>query len=159
MKTYKGLVTSLLENQVFVFGSNPEGIHGAGAAKVAANHYGAIMGRGRGHMGQSYGLVTKNLTPSHKEEETGITYIKAGDRSVSKVQMFINILELYLYAKEHPELEFLVAYTPSPNLNGYSPLEMAELLTTVTVPDNVILNEELMNMYNEYKRRTAKEIA
>lgn len=159
MKTYKGLITSLLPHQVFTFGANPEGIHGAGAAKVAVNHYGARLGIGRGHVGQSYGLVTKNLTPNFKEEATDITYVKAGERSVSKVQMLINIIGLYLYATDNPKLEFLIAYTPSPNLNGYSPLEMADLLLSVPVPSNVVLNEELMNMYNEYKERTKAEIA
>ena len=88
MKTYKGLITSLLENQVFVFGSNPEGRHGGGAARVAANKFYAVMGNGRGMQGQSYGLVTKNLTPNFKEESTGITYVDAGERSVNKTQIF-----------------------------------------------------------------------
>jgi len=159
MKTYKGLVKNLEENQVFVFGSNPEGRHGAGAARVAADHYGAIMGIGRGHMGQSYGLVTKNLTPNYTEEPSGITYIKAGERSVSKIQMLVNIIHLYLYARKNPQLEFMIAYTPAPNLNGYTPFEMAELFLTVPVPTNIVFNEELINLYNEYKNRTTKEIA
>jgi len=159
MKTYTGLVRSLEENQVFVFGSNPEGRHGAGAARVAADHYGAIMGMGRGHMGQSYGLVTKNLTPNYTEEPSGITYIKAGERSVSKIQMLVNIIHLYLYARKNPELEFMIAYTPAPNLNGYTPIEMADLFLTVPVPTNIVFNEELINLYNEHKNRTTKEIA
>jgi hypothetical protein len=158
MKTYKGLVSKLSENQVFVFGSNPEGIHGAGAAKVAANHYGAIMGMGRGHMGQSYGLVTKNLTPNYTEELSGITYKKAGMKSVSKMQMLINVIHLYLYASTNTELEFMIAYTPAPNLNGYTPIEMAELFLSVPVPNNIVFNEELMQMYNEYKNGTKKAI-
>lgn len=159
MKTYTGLVTSLQPNQVFVFGSNPEGRHGAGAARVAANNYGAIMGVGRGHIGQSYGLVTKNLTPNYTEEPSGITYVKAGERSVSKLQMLVNIIHLYLYARKNPELEFMVAYTPAPNLNGYTPIEMADLFLTVPVPNNIVFNEELINLYNEHKNRTTKEIA
>jgi len=167
MKTYKGLVTSLLENQVFVFGSNPEGRHGAGAARVAANHYGAIMGMGRGHMGQSYGLVTKNLSPNytenalieHSKQLTSITYVKAGERSVSKSQMLINIVHLYLYARKKPELEFMIAYTPAPNLNGYTPIEMVELFLTVNVPTNIVFNDELITLYNEHKKRITKEIA
>jgi len=159
MKTYTGLVRSLEENQVFVFGSNPEGRHGAGAARVAADHYGAIMGMGRGHMGQSYGLVTKNLTPNYTEDLSGITYRKAGERSVSKIQMLVNIIHLYLYARKNPELEFMIAYTPAPNLNGYTPIEMADLFLTVPVPTNIVFNEELINLYNEHKNRTTKEIA
>jgi len=159
MRTYKGLVTSLLPNQVFTFGSNPEGIHGAGAARVAANNYGAIMGIGRGHMGQSYGLVTKNLTPNYTEEPSGITYVKAGERSVSKSQMLVNIIHLYLYAIDNPELDFMIAYTPAPNLNGYTPIEMVELFLMAKPPTNIVFNEELIKLYDGYKKRTKEEIA
>lgn len=44
---------------VFVFGSNLSGIHGAGAAKYAAQHKGAVPGVGEGRMGMSYALPTK----------------------------------------------------------------------------------------------------
>ncbi len=36
MKTYKGLITKLESNEVFVFGSNLRGFHGAGAAGYAS---------------------------------------------------------------------------------------------------------------------------
>lgn len=45
--------------EIFVFGSNLAGRHGAGAAK-AALLYGAKMGQGIGHFGQSYALPTKD---------------------------------------------------------------------------------------------------
>ena len=44
--------------QVFVFGSNIQGVHGAGAAKFAREHCGAELGRGHGHVKWSYALVT-----------------------------------------------------------------------------------------------------
>lgn len=146
MKTYTGLITSLLENEVFVFGSNPEGIHGAGAAKVATTKYYATMGKGRGHMGNSYGLVTKNLTPNYHEDESGITYKIAGERSVSKMQIILNIIELYLYALEHKRVNFLIAYTLAPNLNGYSSKEMADMFNFVPIPDNIIFNNEFSKL-------------
>lgn len=157
MKTYKGLVKNLEPHQIFVFGSNPEGIHGAGAAKVAKDYYGAILGKGRGLMGRSYGLVTKNLSKGFFEKETGITYDLAGERSVSKTQILLNIIELYLYASANTQLEFMVAYTPAPNLNGYTPIEMAELFLSVPVPNNIVLNEELIEMYNEHQKGAKKE--
>lgn len=45
---------------IFVFGSNLAGIHGAGAARFAVLHYGAIYGQGVGLQGQSYGIPTKD---------------------------------------------------------------------------------------------------
>lgn len=47
-------------NRVFVFGSNLAGIHGAGAAKAALDHYGAIWGQGEGLQGHSYAIPTKD---------------------------------------------------------------------------------------------------
>ena len=51
-------VKSLREGQIFVFGSNSQGIHGAGAARFAVEKFGAIMGIGEGLQGQSYAIPT-----------------------------------------------------------------------------------------------------
>ena len=51
-------ITELKEDEVFVFGSNLEGMHGGGAARVARNHFGAIMGQGFGLQGKSYAIPT-----------------------------------------------------------------------------------------------------
>jgi hypothetical protein len=45
---------------IFVYGANTEGIHGAGAAKEAYEHFGARMGK-TGFNGRSYGVITKEL--------------------------------------------------------------------------------------------------
>ena len=45
---------------IFVFGSNLAGRHGAGAARFAVQHHGAIYGQGIGLQGQSYGIPTKD---------------------------------------------------------------------------------------------------
>lgn len=45
-------------DEVFVFGSNLLGIHGAGAAKFAREHCGAVEGVYEGRTGQSYALPT-----------------------------------------------------------------------------------------------------
>lgn len=57
-KFYIGNITPET-NTIFVFGSNPEGRHGA--AKVARNQFGAIYGQGEGLQGNSYALPTKDL--------------------------------------------------------------------------------------------------
>ena len=48
--------------EIFVFGSNTAGIHGAGAAKFAHTKHGAVLGVGEGLRGTSYALPTKNAT-------------------------------------------------------------------------------------------------
>lgn len=48
-------------NTIFVFGSNPEGRHGLGAAKIARLYFGAKYGIGEGFQGKSYAIPTKDL--------------------------------------------------------------------------------------------------
>lgn len=82
------------KNAIFVFGSNREGRHGAGAAYAAIKHFGAVYGQAEGIQGQSYGIVTKELrsnqTPVSLEE------VKEG------VDRFID------FARENPDLDFIV---------------------------------------------------
>jgi O-acetyl-ADP-ribose deacetylase (regulator of RNase III) len=51
-------ITSLGEDEVFVFGSNLRGMHCGGAARTAVERFGAIMGQGEGMQGQSYAIPT-----------------------------------------------------------------------------------------------------
>lgn len=51
-------ITALGPDEIFVFGSNLQGIHAGGAAQVAHKHFGAIMGQGVGMQGQSYAIPT-----------------------------------------------------------------------------------------------------
>lgn len=50
----------MMENRIFVFGSNRAGRHGAGSAKEALTNHGAIYGQGEGFQGNSYAIPTKN---------------------------------------------------------------------------------------------------
>lgn len=54
-------ITALAPDEVFVFGSNLRGVHGAGAAKFAVEHFGAAPGNGIGPQGSCYALPTKNF--------------------------------------------------------------------------------------------------
>lgn len=56
---------TLEENQIFVFGSNESGIHGAGAAAYAQKHFGAAYGMGFGPSGNTFAIPTKDwkITP------------------------------------------------------------------------------------------------
>ena len=60
MRFYQGDIKPE-ENTIFVFGSNPEGRHGSGSAKVAKEQFGAIYGQGEGLQGHAYALPTKDL--------------------------------------------------------------------------------------------------
>jgi len=55
-------ITELKPFDIFVFGSNLAGIHGGGAAKLAVDKFGAVMGKGVGFYGQTYAIATKDET-------------------------------------------------------------------------------------------------
>lgn len=132
-------ITSMTGNNIFVYGANPEFRNGAGAAKVARQFGAKPYGGGRGIVGNTFGLITKNLKPGFVEPGTGIRYDKAGFRSVSPEQIRANIDELYECARNHPEKTFFIAYkNEGKNLNGYSPKELWQMFTEgKTVPENI----------------------
>lgn len=51
-------ITSLGRDEVFVFGSNLAGCHAGGAARVARERFGAVMGQGVGMQGRLYAIPT-----------------------------------------------------------------------------------------------------
>lgn len=138
------LITSLGENQIFVFGSNPEGRHGAGAAKQALQ-FGATYGKGRGLSGSTYALVTKNLTRGYIETSTGIKYRKYG--GVSYSMLTDNIKELYDCAEQCLDKQFLIPYKVGDiNLNGYSTEVLTVLFKKHKIPSNVVFHESVRGL-------------
>ena len=136
-KFYIGNITPD-ENTIFVFGSNTEGRHGAGAAKVAREQFGAIYGQGQGLQGNSYALPTKDL---RVKENRGL-------RSISKENIVKSIKKLYETARQYPVKMFKIAYrnTHSTSLNGYTGLEMIDMfLEASPIPDNIIFSQEWIN--------------
>ena len=51
-------IESLEDNEVFVFGSNLDGFHLGGAARIAKEYFGAVWGQGEGLQGNSYAIPT-----------------------------------------------------------------------------------------------------
>ena len=123
---------------IFVFGSNPQGRHGAGAAKVAKLHFGAVYGQGEGLQGNAYAIPTKDLR---------ITFDR-GLKSISAETIKENIRRMYACARSHPGLQFKVAYrnTYERSLNGYTGIEMIRMfLDAGPIPENVWVSEEWFN--------------
>lgn len=119
------MITLLKPNQIFVYGSNLEGKHAAGAAKQAHEQFGAEWGLGVGLSGQSYAIPTMH----------GFHTLKA------YVNQFLE------FAQTKPELEFLV--TPiGCGIAGFKPEEIAPLFRDA--PDNVVLPKE----FNSKKGKT-----
>ena len=120
-------ITELKENEIFVFGSNGEGVHGKGAALVAKQLFGAVQGLAQGRMGQSYAIVTK--------KDWRVFRSSPLDDIRSEILRFCN------YATTHPELKFYVTKLGS-GLGGYTVEEIRELFRKHHVPENVVLPEE-----------------
>lgn len=137
MKHYVGNITPS-KDTIFVFGSNPEGIHGAGAAAVAVRHFGAIYGIGEGLQGQSYALPTKDL---RIRENNGL-------RSISQQNITAAVRRMYEVARKNPDKNFKIAFrnTDEVTLNGYSGWEMIDIfLAAGPMPENVWVSEEWFN--------------
>lgn len=122
-------ITSLKPNEVFVFGSNTEGRHGKGAAKTALDKFGAIQGKAEGLQGQSYAVITKDLSK--------------GERSIPLERIGKGLQDLMLFAQENTDKRFYVTKLGS-SLAGYSVEEIKSLFEALKklIPENVILPKE-----------------
>ena len=117
-------ITELKENEILVFGSNLEGMHGGGAARAAYNKFGAIWGQGVGLQGQSYGIPTMH---------GGVDVIKP------YVDEFID------FAKSHTELKFLVTRIGC-GIAGFRDEEMAPLFKDAIEIENIYLPKSFYNI-------------
>lgn len=109
-------IKELGENEIFVFGSNIQGMHGGGAAWYANQHFGAEWGVGEGLTGRCYALPTM-------EGEASLRHA---------VKNFIEC------ARAHKELTFLVTAVGT-GIAGYSPREVAPLFKDAVELENVYL--------------------
>lgn len=114
-------ITSLKENEIFVFGSNLKGQHGGGAAKLARN-WGAKWGKGIGRAGQTYAIPTKS------------DFVKT--MPLEDIRPFVD--QFIIYAKDMPELTFIVTKIGC-GLAGYSVGDIAPLFINAIGIKNIIL--------------------
>ena len=113
-------IQELNENQIFVFGSNMNGNHAGGAARLAVEKFGAIMGQAEGIQGQSYAIPTLDKD-MHK---------------VTEVELIISLRNFKHYADEHPELTFLLTKIGC-GIAGFDTNYMAYMILRTELPNNV----------------------
>ena len=124
-------ITELKPNEVFVFGSNLQGMHAGGAARIAHERFGAVWDQGVGLQGQSYAIPTM-----HGGVETIEPYVK----------------EFIAFAKTHPEYTFLV--TPiGCGIAGFTSQEIAPLFYHAMDMENIILPKEFAEVVNDIHER------
>ena len=117
-------IDSLEENEIFVFGSNLQGMHGGGAARVAHEKFGAVWGEGIGLQGQSYAIPTMH-------------------GGIDAIAPYVN--DFIAFAKEHPELKFLVTEIGC-GIAGFRISEMAPLFKEVLEMENIYLPERFIEV-------------
>ena len=134
-------IESLEPNEVFVFGSNMNGNHYGGAARIAYDRFGAIWGVGEGETVMAYAIPTLN-----KNME-----------KVTRKQLSGSISRFITYCENHPEKDFYLTKIGC-GIAGWSVYEVAEIffeaLKRVSelglMPKNLILPEEFY-LYPEIK--------
>jgi hypothetical protein len=109
-------IDKLSEGEVFVFGSNSEGKHTGGAARIALN-WGAEPGEGIGLFGQTYAIPTMFSTTRY-------------------IKIYVN--EFIEFAKEHPSLKFLVTEIGC-GIAGFKMNDIAPLFKDAVNVENIHL--------------------
>ena len=131
MRTYNDIIrpdytperiTELKADEVFVFGSNLAGMHGAGAAWLAFQKFGAVMGCGVGLRGQSYAIPTM---------QGGVETIKP------------YVDEFIAFAKSRPDLFFYVTRIGC-GIAGFRDKEIAPLFFAAREIENICLPKSFM---------------
>ena len=148
MQTYSGVINKLGPRDIFVFGSNLSGFHGAGSAGFASFGVAGNRWREFGYAqkpdgwrglwnvkGQGEGLQHGTVGWSYALP----TVVRAGaKRSRTPEQIVASIAEFYTVAARNPNWRFLVAQSVRAGLNGYSGQEMASFFRKAgPIPDNV----------------------
>ncbi len=128
-------ISSLKPDEVFVFGSNLQGRHGGGAARVAQMKFGAIWGQGVGLQGQSYAIPTM---------QGGVETIEP------YVDQFIT------FAKEHTELFFYVTRIGC-GIAGFKNQDIAPLFIDALTLENVCLPESFTKIIEQLSPRRPNE--
>lgn len=113
-------IGQLGRNDIFVFGSNLQGRHAGGAARIALGRFGAVFGQGVGLQGNSYAIPTM---------QGGVETIKPYTD------------EFIQFAKEHPELTFYVTKIGC-GIAGFSFEEIAPLFKDAVGVENIRLPKE-----------------
>lgn len=125
-------ITELKENEIFVFGSNEAGVHGAGAAALAKEKFGAIEGQGYGPMGKSFAIPTKGW--------------KINQLPLPAIQCYA--IRFTEYAALNPDKKFLVTQVGC-GLAGYKPEDIAPFFLLAESHPNIYLPQSFWDVLDK----------
>lgn len=128
------------DDQIFVFGSNLAGVHGAGAARAACQLYGAKWGQGYGLSGRSFAIPTKD-----KQIET---------LSLSDIEDFVMAFATKLFDKSRQYFFTRVGC----GLAGYSDDQIAPIFAEhFRDAKNIDIPEGWLPYFQEERRENEKK--
>jgi O-acetyl-ADP-ribose deacetylase (regulator of RNase III) len=110
-------ITTLADNEIFVFGSNLAGTHGGGVARRAYDKFGAIWGKGVGLQGKSYAIPT----------------MQGGTETIRPY-----VDEFIRFAQSHPNMKFLVTAIGC-GIAGFNPKDIAPLFRDAVEIENIFM--------------------
>jgi len=137
VKASPKLIEQLEDGQIFVFGSNDQGRHGAGAAYTALKKFGASYGRGKGLVGESYAIPTRKFIQDDSKNWQLVTL------PVSEISTHIN--DFISFASVHKELDFLVTEVGCGHA-GISHETIAPLFERAKDMPNIFLPEKFIHI-------------
>ena len=127
MRVTPSNITEVGDHEIFVFGSNESGIHGAGAAKVALS-FGAEMYKGFGFAGNTFAIPTKDWVIKSLPLDVVEHYVK----------------RFLAATKDEPEYTFLVTAIGT-GLAGFKVEDIAPMFKDALEMKNVYLPQEFIN--------------
>lgn len=125
-------IDKLEDDEVFVFGSNTEGMHAGGAARMAMN-WGAVYGKAFGLQGKTFAIPT-------------VDYTRSGKMSVDEIKKYVD--EFLDFTIKNKDKKFLVTEIGC-GIAGFKVSEIAPLFRKALEYSNVYLPERFINYLKE----------
>jgi hypothetical protein len=159
VKTYRGPITTLADAEVFVFGANEQGFHGAGSAGYAS--FGV-----HGNRWREFNYATKPHGWKGKWNEKGKTGPQVGTegksyglvtvtRAGARRSLKPDLKSLFKCCERNPSWTFFLAQSGKTGLNGWTPQKMAEFMASAgPMPTNLAVDETFApHVIEAYSRR------
>ncbi|WIH83265.1 A1S_2505 family phage non-structural protein [Brachyspira pilosicoli] len=121
-------IDKLEDDEVFVFGSNTEGMHAGGAARMAMN-WGAVYGNAFGLQGKTFAIPT-------------VDYTRSGKMSIDEIKKYVD--EFLDFTIKNKDKKFLVTEIGC-GIAGFKVSEIAPLFRKALEYSNVYLPERFIN--------------
>ncbi|WP_157159480.1 A1S_2505 family phage non-structural protein [Brachyspira pilosicoli] len=125
-------IDKLEDDEVFVFGSNTEGMHAGGAARMAMN-WGAVYGKAFGLQGKTFAIPT-------------VDYTRSGKMSIDEIKKYVD--EFLDFTIKNKDKKFLVTEIGC-GIAGFKVSEIAPLFRKALEYSNVYLPERFINYLKE----------